>query len=165
MWFLTCVFPGAGDPPEQVATGFEAGRVRPRPVRRFPLLLHHDRVQRLHVCQPPHVYGGVEHSGMPRIWKPQGFHSEPPVFLFYNNTDLSADCSSPPPLHSLLCNPFVPNMNPISLRGSKAVRMDAILRCLLVTQCRSSMPIVWGIACYCSKVFSSLCAPAIFLPI
>lgn len=77
MWFLTCVFPGAGDPPEQVATGFEAGRVRPRPVRRFPLLLHHDRVQRLHVCQPPHVYGGVEHSGMPRIWKPQGFHSNP----------------------------------------------------------------------------------------
>lgn len=33
---------GAGDPSEQVAAGFKIGGVRPRPVRRVSLLLHHD---------------------------------------------------------------------------------------------------------------------------
>lgn len=75
--FFVCVYTGAGDPLQQVAAGFKAGRVRPRPVCRFPLLLYHDRIQRLHFCQPSHVYGRVEHSSMPRIPKPQGSHSNP----------------------------------------------------------------------------------------
>ncbi|XP_045301391.1 sodium/potassium/calcium exchanger 3 isoform X1 [Leopardus geoffroyi] len=43
--------------PEQVAAGQEA-RVRvPFPVRCVPVLLHHDRVQRVHLCELAHVRG------------------------------------------------------------------------------------------------------------
>lgn len=43
--------------PEQVAAGQEAGVRMPFPVRRVPVLLHHDGVQRVHLRELAHVRG------------------------------------------------------------------------------------------------------------
>lgn len=40
-----------------MAAGQEAGVWVPLPVRRVPLLLHHDGVQRVHLCELAHVWG------------------------------------------------------------------------------------------------------------
>lgn len=58
---LFCMRAGAGDPREQVEAGHEAGHLRAGVVRHLPLLLRHDRVQRVHLRQPAHVHGGVEY--------------------------------------------------------------------------------------------------------
>ncbi len=64
--------------------GREAGRVRPGPVRGLPLLLRYDRVQRLHLRQPAHVHGGVEHKaaclGYQNLSAPT---ATPESFLFF----------------------------------------------------------------------------------
>lgn len=71
---------GAGDPPEQMEAGREAGHLRPGVVRHLPLLLRHDRVQRLHLCQLAHVHGGLVSSSMSPIPKLQQSHSN--LFFF-----------------------------------------------------------------------------------
>lgn len=49
------ICPGSGHPPEQMEAGCEVGFVCPGLVRHLPLLLCHDRVQCVHLRQPPHV--------------------------------------------------------------------------------------------------------------
>lgn len=48
------------DSSERVEAGLQAGRLCAGSVRHLPLLLHHDRVQRLHLRQPAHVSGRLD---------------------------------------------------------------------------------------------------------
>ncbi|KAK7815792.1 hypothetical protein U0070_025252, partial [Myodes glareolus] len=52
-----CLCHGVWCSPEQMAAGQEARVWVPLPVRRVPLLLHHDGVQRVHLCELAHVWG------------------------------------------------------------------------------------------------------------
>lgn len=52
--------------PEQVAAGQEAGVRMPFPVRRVPVLLHHDGVQRVHLRELAHVRGTLIHRAAHR---------------------------------------------------------------------------------------------------
>ena len=99
---------GAGDPREQVEAGHEAGHLRAGVVRHLPLLLRHDRVQRVHLRQPAHVHGGVEYCAGIAYQNLNAPIATQHFFSFLSMIlDLSAD--SFPYLQSLL-----PNMNLIS---------------------------------------------------
>lgn len=97
--FYVClsICAGVGHPHKQVAAGFKAGHLCPGLVCRVPLLLRHDRVQRLHLCQLAHVHGGLERSSMQRLPKPQKPTLATWVFFFFsiNWTYLATFCFPP----------------------------------------------------------------------
>lgn len=154
-----CVHAGSGHPPEQMEAGLQAGRLCPGLVRRLPLRLRHDRVQRLHLRQPAHVHRDGEHGGLRP--KPQRSHGNPPqTFIAPTSVilDLSADTfSSLPSLPPCLVILLV-SLDLISSRGSNTCKcglLSVFPICPIVTQCQSRMPDILGIACFSCGVFIS----------
>lgn len=114
--------------PEQVAAGQEA-RVRvPFPVRRVPVLLHHDGVQCVHVCELAHVRGpltrpaarralvllfcAIQDPAAPRVTRaPSG--PGPPALPRWSQASAPASVAQAvPPLPAPSPPPWVPPAHP-----------------------------------------------------
>lgn len=89
LWLFTPNFgsppSGVGDPCEQVEVGLQAGRVRACSVCHLPLLFRHDRIQRLHICQPAHVPRGAVGQKISMGFEPKYLQDRPksPMILLF----------------------------------------------------------------------------------
>lgn len=158
IWFAVCVHAGSGHLPEQMEAGFQAGRLRPGLVRRLPLLLCHDRVQRLHLRQPAHVHRDGGHGWLKP--KPQRNHSDPSRIFIPPLIILDLSTAAFPPFLPLLAPHLVILL--VSLisvpRGTNTCKcglLSVFQICPIVARCRSWMPLILGITCSSSRFFIS----------